>query len=67
MQKEKEEQLQKTKEEEFELLVAEMNTAVETAQSVVFSAGSIPGMGKEPEVLGTIAARALRIAAGGLE
>ncbi len=33
-----------------------MNAPVETAQSVVFNAGSIPGMGKEPEVLGAIAA-----------
>ncbi len=37
-------------------LAAKMNTAVETAQNVVFSAGSIPGMGKEPEVLGTVSA-----------
>ena len=37
-------------------LAAKMNAPVETAQNVVFSAGSIPGMGKEPEVLGTISA-----------
>lgn len=31
-----------------------MNAPVETAQNVVFNAGSVPGMGKEPEVLGVI-------------
>ncbi len=40
----------------IEALAGKMNAPVETAQNVVFSAGSIPGMGKEPEVLGTIAA-----------
>jgi peptidyl-prolyl cis-trans isomerase D len=40
----------------IEDLGGKMNAPVETAQNVVFSAGSIPGMGKEPEVLGTIAA-----------
>ncbi len=40
----------------IDALAGKMNAPVETAQNVVFSAGSIPGMGKEPEVLGTIAA-----------
>lgn len=40
----------------IEDLAGKMNAPVETAQNVVFSAGSIPGMGKEPEVLGTVSA-----------
>ena len=39
-----------------EELANKMNTPLETAQNVVFNAGSVPGMGKEPEVVGTVTA-----------
>jgi len=38
----------------IEDLGTKMNAPVESAQNIVFSAGSIPGMGKEAEVLGFI-------------
>lgn len=40
----------------IEALADKMNAPVESAQNVAFSAGSISGLGKEPEVLGVIAA-----------
>lgn len=38
----------------LETIASKLNTAVETAENVSFAAFAIPGMGREPRVLGTI-------------